>query len=339
MPALATTTSTAPKPSTAASPIDVRGRATSPATARPSARHAPDRAAARREALGDGRADAARGAGHEHARVGADSTAGDSSGALGSGRMSTSRPPSPRRSTSRSSTGSQEAGLPITGANIARAMQVSAPTVHEMIGRLEGDGYVTRAERQVAQLHRIGPRARRPDRPPPPPDRALPDRRLRHPLGPGPRGGRAARALDVARGRGAHAARDRRRQDLPARAPDLRGRARARRSARRRRGGRQRPRPALRERGRGPAPLPQGHRPPPGPRGHARQLGDDERDRDRGRRRPRTRSPAAWPRPSRSWPTRRRRRAWRCPTSSCWAKSATGASASCPSAYDGNEGE
>jgi DtxR family transcriptional regulator, iron-dependent repressor len=40
----------------------------------------------------------------------------------------------------------QEAGLPITGANIARAMQVSAPTVHEMIGRLEEDGYVTRAE-------------------------------------------------------------------------------------------------------------------------------------------------------------------------------------------------
>jgi DtxR family Mn-dependent transcriptional regulator len=40
----------------------------------------------------------------------------------------------------------QEAGLPMTGANIARAMQVSAPTVHEMIGRLEDDGYVTRAE-------------------------------------------------------------------------------------------------------------------------------------------------------------------------------------------------
>src|ERR1041385_4740178 len=38
----------------------------------------------------------------------------------------------------------QEAGLPITGANIARAMQVSAPTVHEMIGRLEVDGYGTR---------------------------------------------------------------------------------------------------------------------------------------------------------------------------------------------------
>jgi DtxR family Mn-dependent transcriptional regulator len=38
----------------------------------------------------------------------------------------------------------QEAGLPITGANIARAMQLSAPTVHEMVGRLESDGYVIR---------------------------------------------------------------------------------------------------------------------------------------------------------------------------------------------------
>ncbi len=38
----------------------------------------------------------------------------------------------------------QEAGLPITGANIARAMQLSAPTVHEMVGRLESDGYVSR---------------------------------------------------------------------------------------------------------------------------------------------------------------------------------------------------
>ena len=38
-----------------------------------------------------------------------------------------------------------EAGLPITGANVARAMQLSAPTVHEMVGRLEKDGYITRA--------------------------------------------------------------------------------------------------------------------------------------------------------------------------------------------------
>src|SRR6266542_6132665 len=37
-----------------------------------------------------------------------------------------------------------EAGLPMTAANVARAMQLSAPTVHEMIGRLEADGYITR---------------------------------------------------------------------------------------------------------------------------------------------------------------------------------------------------
>jgi DtxR family Mn-dependent transcriptional regulator len=50
----------------------------------------------------------------------------------------------------------QEAGLPITGANIARAMQVSAPTVHEMIGRLEGDGYVTRAANKSLQFTDTG---------------------------------------------------------------------------------------------------------------------------------------------------------------------------------------
>ena len=43
----------------------------------------------------------------------------------------------------------QEAGLSMTGANVARAMQLSAPTVHEMIGRLERDGYVTRGTDKV----------------------------------------------------------------------------------------------------------------------------------------------------------------------------------------------
>jgi DtxR family transcriptional regulator, Mn-dependent transcriptional regulator len=37
-----------------------------------------------------------------------------------------------------------EAELPMTGANLARAMQLSAPTVHEMLGRLERDGYIDR---------------------------------------------------------------------------------------------------------------------------------------------------------------------------------------------------
>ncbi len=39
-----------------------------------------------------------------------------------------------------------EAQLPMTAANVARAMQISAPSVHEMVGRLERDGYITRDE-------------------------------------------------------------------------------------------------------------------------------------------------------------------------------------------------
>ena len=221
----------------------------------------------------------------------------------------------------------QEAGLPITGANIARAMQVSAPTVHEMIGRLEARRLRhARAPTSRSSFTDSGREHASADRAPPPPDRALPHRRLRHPLGPGARGGRAARALDVADGRGAHAARDRRRQDLPARPPDLRGRARDGRAAGRRRGGREGARPALRERGRGPAPLPDGH----GPAARASRARSRARATTRSWSTPATsthRSRAAWPRPSRWWPTPRRRRAPPCRTSSCWARSATGASA------------
>ena len=44
-----------------------------------------------------------------------------------------------------------EAGLPMTAANLARAMQLSAPTVSEMVGRLERDGYITRSvERMIS---------------------------------------------------------------------------------------------------------------------------------------------------------------------------------------------
>jgi DtxR family transcriptional regulator, Mn-dependent transcriptional regulator len=47
-----------------------------------------------------------------------------------------------------------EAGLPMTGANLSRAMQLSAPTVHEMVRRLERDGYIERnAERLIAFTH------------------------------------------------------------------------------------------------------------------------------------------------------------------------------------------
>jgi DtxR family Mn-dependent transcriptional regulator len=37
-----------------------------------------------------------------------------------------------------------EAGLPMTAANLSRAMRLSAPTVSEMVGRLERDGYIDR---------------------------------------------------------------------------------------------------------------------------------------------------------------------------------------------------
>ncbi len=44
-----------------------------------------------------------------------------------------------------------EAGLPMTGANLARAMQLSAPTVSEMLGRLERDGFIRRdANRSIS---------------------------------------------------------------------------------------------------------------------------------------------------------------------------------------------
>jgi DtxR family Mn-dependent transcriptional regulator len=49
-----------------------------------------------------------------------------------------------------------EAGLPMTGANIARAMQLSAPTVHEMVGRLERDGYITRARSKAISFTERG---------------------------------------------------------------------------------------------------------------------------------------------------------------------------------------
>ena len=49
-----------------------------------------------------------------------------------------------------------EAGLPITGANIAKAMQLSPPTVHEMIKRLEKDGYVTRSADKILHLTEEG---------------------------------------------------------------------------------------------------------------------------------------------------------------------------------------
>jgi DtxR family Mn-dependent transcriptional regulator len=49
-----------------------------------------------------------------------------------------------------------EAGLPMTGANVARAMQLAAPTVHEMIGRLQRDGYITRSDDKLISFTQTG---------------------------------------------------------------------------------------------------------------------------------------------------------------------------------------
>ena len=49
-----------------------------------------------------------------------------------------------------------EAGLPMTAANLARAMQLSAPTVSEMVGRLERDGYISRNTERVIRFTESG---------------------------------------------------------------------------------------------------------------------------------------------------------------------------------------
>ncbi len=49
-----------------------------------------------------------------------------------------------------------EAGLPMTAANVARAMQLSAPTVSEMIGRLERDGHISRSADRAIHFTQSG---------------------------------------------------------------------------------------------------------------------------------------------------------------------------------------
>src|ERR1700691_2441125 len=51
-----------------------------------------------------------------------------------------------------------EAGLPMTAANVARAMQLSPPAVHEMIGRLERDSFITRSPGKLISFTDSGER-------------------------------------------------------------------------------------------------------------------------------------------------------------------------------------
>ena len=149
----------------------------------------------------------------------------------------------------------------MTGANIARAMQVSAPTVHEMIGRLESRRLRDARRRtsrsaftdtgrehadDIVRRHRLI-------------ERFLTDvfdipwdevheeaERLEHWMSPTVEE-RMLNAIGDAK-------------TCPHGHPIFEGAARAGRAARGRRGGRQGAGAALRERGRGPAALPDGHR-------------------------------------------------------------------------------
>ena len=49
-----------------------------------------------------------------------------------------------------------EAGFPMTGANLARAMRLSAPTVHEMLGRLERAGLIGRGDGRSIRFTAVG---------------------------------------------------------------------------------------------------------------------------------------------------------------------------------------
>ena len=172
-----------------------------------------------------------------------------------------------------------EAGLPMTGANVARAMQLSAPTVHEMIGRLERDGYVTRGPDKVLAFtgrglehaegivhrHRLIERFLTDVLGIPWDDVHEEAERLEHAMSPELEERMLAAIGDA--------------KTCPHGHPLSPGDADRGRAARRRRGGRQGHGPALRERGRGPA-APASWR---GPR--ARQGGQGRRDRRRPRRR------------------------------------------------------
>lgn len=50
----------------------------------------------------------------------------------------------------------EEAGLPMTAANVARAMQLSPPTVHEMLGRLVADSYIERLDDKSLRFTEAG---------------------------------------------------------------------------------------------------------------------------------------------------------------------------------------
>ena len=118
----------------------------------------------------------------------------------------------------------------MTGANLARAMQLSRadrprdgpPARGRRLHHARPDKTISFTDSGLdhADGHRLAP----------PADRALPHRRRGRPVGRRARGGREPRARHVPALRGVHARGDRRREDLPARAPDRGRDARSRAS-------------------------------------------------------------------------------------------------------------
>ena len=220
----------------------------------------------------------------------------------------------------------QEAGLPMTGANVARAMQLSAPTVHEMVGRLERDGYITRAADKsisftddgrehaetIVRRHRLIERFLTDVLKIPWDDVHEEAERLEHAMSPVLEARMLAAIGDAKTCPHGHPIEPGTRiEGVPL------GRHRA---------GREGHRPALRERGRGPAAPVQARGPRARARGRRSRRVDDEHitvdfdgaDRDAHPLRGRDGVACS--------PTRRRRRGSRSPSSSCSAKSATAAS-------------
>ena len=146
-----------------------------------------------------------------------------------------------------------EAQIEPTQANLARAMNVSQPSVTEMVRRLIDDGLITRDEHRHLLFTPEGQEIAHKAVSPAPAARGVPHRGVRDPVGRGARGGPQPRAPAVRIGRAPHVRDDVRRHRVPARAPDRRRTARGGRPAVARQRRLTCDAAALRERGRRPA--------------------------------------------------------------------------------------
>ncbi len=112
----------------------------------------------------------------------------------------------------------EEEGIPVIQARLAERLGKAAPSVSEMLDRLESDGLIARSARQITMTAE-GRRAGRGRGAQAPAGRAPARRRDRPRLGQGPRRGRPLGARDLRRRRGATGRAAREPDHLPARQP------------------------------------------------------------------------------------------------------------------------